>query len=193
MAATTLVGAAVVAPLPAAPTSARSGVFVVGDSLTVGALAPGGLRAKFAGVGYDLTVQARTGRGLEWGLSVLRGARGSLPSTVVVALGTNDVASGRSSRTFGALVDQVMATVGPNRRVVWVNLDLDDTAWASQEARFNRVLRERDAHYANLAVADWDGYLDGHRGWLAADHIHLNARGYRQRAWFYVWQVQAAG
>jgi len=175
------------------PAGAATRVFVVGDSLTVGARDFGGLRSKFANAGYEATVEARTGRGVEWGLSVLRNQGRSLPSTVVVALGTNDVASGRSTPSFGELVDRVMAAVGPNRIVVWVNLDLDDTSWgAAQEARFNRVLRERAGQHDNLAVADWDSYLDGNRSWLAGDRIHLNGRGYRQRAWFYLWQVQAS-
>jgi lysophospholipase L1-like esterase len=168
-----------------------AGVLVVGDSLTVGATDYGGLRSKLEDAGFDATISARSGRGVQSGLSVLQGA-GSLPGAVIVALGTNDVASGRSTKSFAALVDDVMETVGDDRLVLWVNLDLDGTTWgAAQAARFNRVLQEKSWTYGNLAVADWQSFANDHDSWLAADAVHLNGKGYRQRANFYLWQLQA--
>lgn len=179
----------------AVPTSARAkssgdAVLVVGDSLTVGAADFGGLRSKLEEAGYAPTISARTGRGVQWGLSVLQSSGSALPSTVVIALGTNDVASGRSTKSFGAMVDEVMKTVGRDRFVLWVNLDLDATTWgAAQAARFNRVLGEKANKYGNLAIADWQTFAAD--AWLASDFVHLNGKGYRQRANFYLWQLQA--
>lgn len=177
-------------PSSATAKSPGDAVLVVGDSLTVGAADFGGLRTKLQDAGFSPTISARTGRGVQWGLSVLQSAGGDLPSTVVIALGTNDVASGRSTKSFGALVDDVMKTVGGDRFVLWVNLDLDATTWgAEQAARFNRVLREKANTYGNLAVADWQTFAAD--AWLASDFVHLNGKGYRQRANFYLWQLQA--
>jgi lysophospholipase L1-like esterase len=181
--------------LLAAPVTAQAGsgtrVFVVGDSLTVGAADFGGLRGKLEDAGFNPTISARTGRGLEGGLSVLR-SQGSLPHIVVVALGTNDVAYGRSTKSFGALVDDVMEAVGDDRFVLWINLDLDGTSWGAEQAgRFNRVLREKSWKHGNLAVADWSSFVDDHASWMASDDVHLTGTGYRQRANFYLWQLQA--
>lgn len=181
-------------PTPAsAKYSAKSpgdAVLVVGDSLTVGAADFGGLRTKLADAGFSPTISARTGRGVQWGLSVLQSAGGDLPSTVVIALGTNDVASGRTTKSFGTMVDDVMKTVGSDRFVLWINIDLDATTWgAEQAARFNRVLGEKANKYGNLAIADWQTFAAD--AWLASDSVHLNGKGYRQRANFYTWQLQA--
>jgi lysophospholipase L1-like esterase len=179
-------------PTPATAKSSGHAVLVVGDSLTVGAADFGGLRSKLEGAGFAPTISARTGRGVQWGLSVLQSSGGDLPSTVVIALGTNDVASGRSTKSFGALVDDVMKTVGRDRFVLWINLDLDGTTWgAEQAARFNRVLGEKANKYGNLAIADWQTFAADHDAWLASDFVHLNGKGYRQRANFYLWQLQA--
>jgi lysophospholipase L1-like esterase len=179
-------------PTPATARSSGDAVLVVGDSLTVGAADFGGLRSKLEDAGYSPTISARTGRGVQGGLSVLQSSGSALPSTVVIALGTNDVASGRSTKSFGALVDDVMNTVSSDRFVLWVNLDLDATTWgAEQAARFNRVLGEKANKYENLAVADWQTFAADHDAWLASDFVHLNGKGYRQRANFYLWQLQA--
>jgi lysophospholipase L1-like esterase len=179
-------------PTPAVAAASSDAVLVVGDSLTVGAADFGGLRSKLEDAGFAPTISARTGRGVQWGLSVLRSSGNALPSTVVIALGTNDVASGRSTKSFGALVDDVMETVGDDRFVLWVNLDLDATTWgAEQAARFNRVLGEKANQHGNLAVADWQSFAADHDAWMASDFVHLNGKGYRQRANFYTWQLQA--
>lgn len=192
-AAVVVLAASPVALVPASPAAAAPpGVFVVGDSLTVGASQFGGLEDKFVDAGFSPAVQARTGRGVPWGLSVLQAQGRALPGTVVVALGTNDVAAGRSVQSFADHVDAIMSTVGPTRQVLWLNLDMQGPPWGAQAARFNRVLAERTGRYPNLAVADWNSYVDANRSWVVSDGIHLNGRGYRQRAWFMLWQVQAA-
>lgn len=192
-AAATLVLTALAAPRsPASAVRPTTAVFVVGDSLTVGASEFGGLSDKFADAGYRISVVARQGQGVKWGLSTLQNTGRSLPAVVVVGLGTNDVASGRSVESFGEYVDAIMDTVGDDRTVVWMNLDMQGPPWGSQAARYNRLLLERTGRHSNLEVADWNGYVDQNRTWVVSDNIHLNAKGYRQRAWFSLWQVQAA-
>jgi hypothetical protein len=157
-------------------------VFVVGDSLTVGVepwLADA-VRAR----GWRLAgVDARVGRTVPEGLAVLakRARTGALPSTVIVALGTNNL--GASDTDIETWVSTARRIVGDERQVGWVNIsvappraeraDEIDTALAASARRWN------------VQVLDWSGWTRRNRITNKADGIHYEDGVYRLRALFY--------
>lgn len=180
--------AAQAAPLPPPPAiCGEKRVFIVGDSLTVGAVYFGGMETLLAGQRYRQRISARTGRSTAGGVSVLRAEvdAGRLEPLVMVALGTNDITAGRSAATFASNVDSVMSTVGRTRIVVWVNMA---TANTLANAAYNRVLVAKSATYPNLFVLDWNA--TGNARYLTGDGIHYSSTGYRNRAIFSVDRLQ---
>jgi lysophospholipase L1-like esterase len=183
----------VVAPAAARPVSAQhvalsqprvvsTRAFVVGDSLTVGTepWLPAALRNR----GWTLSgVNARVGRGVPEGLDVLRRRASRLPSTVVVALGTNNLPSTKSdfTRWLRAARDIVGA-----RTLVWVNLCLNDTGrpWLRHYHRINTWLADLAPRF-RIRVADWCGFATSHHIAPGPDGIHYSPTAYRQRAAYY--------
>lgn len=157
-------------------------VFVVGDSLTVGTEPY--LRTDVRHRGWRLTgVDARIGRPVAEGLQVLRARRSSLPGTVLIALGTNDLGAGRS--TVASWLRSARKILG-HRRVIWVNLCLaagGDPRLASYRA-LNALLDKLAPRYG-VQVANWCAYAHAHHVQPGPDHIHYTSAGYRQRASFY--------
>jgi lysophospholipase L1-like esterase len=122
--------------------------------------------------GRSVEIDGKIARTATDGLAIAAARRASLPPTVVVALGTNDV---ESSDQFTAVIDEMMALLG-HRRVVWVNV-------ASPTGQpFNRDLDAARGHYPNLEVLDWASLMAAHPEDLLADHIHCTQAGYQLRA-----------
>jgi lysophospholipase L1-like esterase len=159
-----------------APTHATGPVYVLGDSLTLGMVPY--LPPLLPGRRVD--IDGKIGRTATDGLAIVATRRASLPPTVVVALGTNDV---ESSDQFAAVIDQIMALLG-NRRVIWVNI-------ASPTARpFNRDLAAARARFRNLELIDWASLMAAHPEDLVFDHIHCTPAGYQLRAAVTAWALQ---
>lgn len=166
-----------VAPRPPTPSA-----FVVGDSLTVGS--EPWLDRALLDRGWDLSgVDARVGRGVDEGLTVLRKQSGTLPGTVVVALGTNNLNAG--SDTVRRWLRAARDIVG-TRRLVWVNTCLDDSPAARYRAsqRVNAAL-DRYAGRYGVEVADWCAYAAARDITTVRDGVHYSAAAYRVRARFY--------
>lgn len=157
--------------------------FVIGDSLTVGAAAYGGLLGHLSRAGFDALVDAKVGRFTSAGAQILasREASGRLESLVLVALGTNDVYNTIDAARLDLIIDRAMAATGPHRTVVWVNLHLRSTVRATA---FNTALLRAAERHGNLIVADWQA--DPASRTLASDGVHLTTAGYRERARFMV-------
>lgn len=158
-------------------------VFVVGDSLTVGAAAFGGLLTRATEVGFVALVDARVARFTVVGAQTLgsRAATGQLEPLVMVALGTNDVFNAVNGPRLDALIDQTMRAIGPARTVVWVNLRLR-AGWRSDA--FNAALARAAARYGNLIIANWHAHPSSTA--FASDGVHLTIAGYRARAEFMI-------
>ena len=184
-------GHAVLAPGTVARTQMRAATvakpvprraFVVGDSLTVGT--EPWLASALHQQHWTLTgVNARVGRPVQEGLAVLRAHAKTLPATVVVALGTNDLGAG--PRTVAGWLRTSRAIVG-NRRLIWVNLCLNAVV-APRLSGFrliNASLTRYAARYG-VQVADWCAYATRHRLRNGPDGIHYGPVAYRQRALFY--------
>jgi hypothetical protein len=170
------------ATAPAEAAAAVEEVFVVGDSLTVG-VEPW-LAGDMASHGVRLVgVDARVSRPVDEGLAVLRSAGERLPSTVVVALGTNNLSATRTQiegwlRTARQLVG--------DRRLIWVNLsvDLDKAPHLDRFEQINAAIAAAAPRYG-IEVADWDRWSADYGVTTRPDGIHYEDRAYRLRAWFY--------
>lgn len=163
-------------------------VFIVGDSLTVGADYFGQLGSLLTNAGYLPRINAIESRFTSAGATILRdeALAGRLEQVVMVALGTNDAAAGYSAASFAGNVDKVMTAVGPGRIVLWVNLQLKSTTTRpyldAATINFNAVLTTKASEYSNLRIADWEATPN--RIYLSSDGIHYSTTGYKNRAVF---------
>lgn len=167
----------------AGPVRGPRAVLVVGDSLTVGA--EPWLESAVTARGWTLMgVDARVGRGVPEGLSVLRSDIGSLPNgTVVLALGTNSL--GSTAGQVAGWLRSARQIVG-SRRLVWVNLCLDGPpgTWLGSYRQINQWLAEY-APYYGVQVADWCSFATRYGIRPGPDGIHYASAAYQERAAFY--------
>jgi len=167
-------------------------VLVLGDSLTRDsqALSARGMRAS----GWTPTFRCWGSKRLDWGIAQVRRAKslGQLPGFVVVALGTNDI-SWETPPTTQRRVRILLDAIGKRRQVLWVDLDVDHSAFSSSRAQwFNRMIREVADDRANVTVVPWRrvaraasaGRFDG---------IHYGPGGFRLRAQTVVKALNKAG
>jgi len=147
-----------VAPSLPSPVSIMPGTDVlgVGDSIMLGASSA--LSQQFPGIAID----ARVGRQFSEGVQIVKAleARGTIPGTVIVHLGTNGPVS-------TALCDEMMNLLA-GKRVVLVNLHVP----RSWEAQNNEVLNACAARHG-ATVVDWHTDAVG----LAPDGYHLGGSG----------------
>ena len=150
----------------------RGTATLVGDSLNVGVerYLPGALP------GWRIVANDRVGRSTPEGIAELEAGRPRLSSHVVVSLGTNDPPAAVAA--FRADVARLLELVGPNRCVIWATIWRDG---APNDA-FNGVLRDAADVNRRLRLVEWAEMARAHPGWLAADRLHGNERGYRERA-----------
>lgn len=167
--------------LPAALPAAD--VAVVGDSLTLsaqqeitdtlGRLGLGVVRVD-GQVSRRMTSATDTIRS---GLSVVQEiAAQSNPQVWVIALGTNDVASGVSADSLRRSVQQVLDAIPPGALVVWVDTWIRDELDAVVAG--NRIIREVVGARPNSVVADFFSYGDD-EGIVGSDGVHLTTTGRR--------------
>jgi hypothetical protein len=105
------------------------------------------------------------------GAAILSAMRARLPHVVIVHLGTN-------AGIDDADIDTIMRILGPDRRVIWVTLQLrNDYNRYRYEDSSNQALREVVLRYPNVRVADWNAWTETHRGLVGGDGIHLTHPG----------------
>lgn len=154
----------VVRGLPTADSPFRPPPLAVGDSIMLGAF--DSLRAR----GFEVDV--RGCRQMSEGLSVLRTRKRSLPSFVVVALGTN----------WTVTLDQVrqaLRIVGRERVLGLVTPREVGGVRSSDQA----VMREAGQRWPNrVRVIDWVRRSVGHSDWFYSDGLHLTPKGARAMA-----------
>ncbi len=140
------------------------GVSAIGDSVMVGA--GGWLAATLAGIDIDAAVGRQVSQAV--GILQQRVAEGTLARTVVLQLGNN------GTFTDGQF-DQLMAAIGPERRVFFINLHVPRD-WQDTN---NNVIAAGVARHANAALIDWHAVVAGHDELFAADGVHVGASGAR--------------
>jgi len=155
-----------------AATASRGTVTLLGDSLNVGVerYLPDALP------GWKVVANDRVGRSTPEGIAELEAGRPQLSSHVVVSLGTNDPPAAVAA--FRADVARVLALVGPNRCVVWATIWRDG---APNDA-FNTVLRDAAEANRRVRLVEWAEMARTQPELLAADGLHGNEDGYRERA-----------
>jgi hypothetical protein len=149
----------------AAPLAQVSGqsVTAVGDSVMVAATPA--LDQALPGIYID----AMVGRQFSTGLAVIAQlkAEGQLRSIVVVGLGTNGTVTSDE-------ISQLLAEIGPNRRLVLVNT-FEDRSW---EQEVNSTLAAAaTAHPTSVLLADWYDTIDHQTNLLWPDGIHPQPAG----------------
>lgn len=147
----------------AAPDEGADAPLVVGDSVTVGAMK--GLVAS----GFE--VDARICRPIAEGLGVLAARRraGTLPTTVVVALGSNGTVTTRDVR-------RALRTLGRGRLLGLVTPRETGGAQSADQRTVRAAGRRWERR---VRVLDWARHSGGHPRWLAPDGLHLAAPGAR--------------
>lgn len=144
------------------------GIFVEGDSLTVGA--SDAIKANLSAEFRTITVDAEVGRSTPTGIARLNA--GEAANVWVVALGTNDDPNPKTMRRY---VKTVLARAGA-RPVLWVSV------WRSSAyTKMNRMFSRLDAKSAQLSVLRWDLFIAANPQYLAGDGIHLTSAGYAVR------------
>jgi hypothetical protein len=142
-------------------------VRVVGDSLTVGAKSFWNSVAQ--PIATVVSVDARSGRPTREGLQILKSSPLEPGETLVFALGTNDT---NRYETFKDLIDDVMAEVGPDNKVVW------PTVWRRGAlTEINRALWDSMKVYPNLFVIEWTAELIAHPEYIENDDVHYFKAG----------------
>ena len=177
------------APRPAPRAKVRAQVFVVGDSLTIGAR-PWIARDLRRRGGRLVGVDAGVGWHVEDGLVVLRRMGDALPGTVMVALGTNDLLSSR--REVERWLRTARQLVG-DRRLIWVNLRCNarHSRLLARYPLINAALEAAAPRY-DVEIADWDAWAGERRVRTLPDGVHYSSAAYRLRASFYAEVATAA-
>ena len=148
---------------PAADPTITKQVTLVGESVSLGAA-----RVLQAYYGDAIQIDAVEGRSFEDDVRLIEGlaAQGRLTPWVIVHIGNNGAAPA------GAL-DRVVAAVGPDRRLVLVNVSVP-RRWEEQvNGEIARVVDQQP----NAVLADWWRLTHQEEGLLVDDGVHLTRKG----------------
>jgi hypothetical protein len=138
-------------------------VYVLGDSVTLGAQAtiPPALD------GWEVTFDARQNRRVEEGAAIVEGLGGRMGRVFVVHLCTN-----WGGGNYRATADRIMGALHDVQRVVWVTC----TPWNRGVGGANAVIRDLPNTYPQVVVAHWDA-ISGSGGFTYSDGLHLRPGG----------------
>lgn len=117
----------------------------------------------------NMYVDAKVGRQVREAIPVLQSLAqsGKLADTVLLSEGTNGPYSEQE-------LDQIMAIVGKERKLYWINVHVPTRRWQDQ---VNNDLKTATKKYPNLKVIDWYTYSNDHPEWFYDDNVHPNPEG----------------
>jgi len=177
-------GGAPVAPTSAATSSAREGVLLIGDSLTVGVRDMGDMQPKLGNV--PLTIDAKGGISLKEGMRRYDAhkAAGELPRVVEIGLFTNN-----SPNQINELKTAIEKTVADARarggRVVWATIVRPNSGGKSYD-EVNQLIRSMAQNNSDvMGLVDWQAMVAAKPGLVGSDHVHSGKSGYQVRAQAY--------
>lgn len=109
------------------PCSVPRRALLIGDSLV--ARSTGSYKTAFAARGWSVGIVAHGGKPTQWGAYQVRtrGANPRMPSTIVIALGTNDTRDAAQAAGMQATIEAIADLAGPTRTVLWVDVALSQT------------------------------------------------------------------
>lgn len=179
------------APSPSNPSRALKSAYILGDSLTYKARKFMADALAEQGWSSNPATDSRIGRMVGEGLQVLAKESG-LPQTVLIALGTNNWLA--SSREAAEWIREARSIVGPDRDLIWVNIDMvgerfsnfsnvNAGLWTGAEAD-NRSQRKANAA-GRTYIADWYGYASDNRIRHSRDGVHYKSGASKKRMDFY--------
>jgi lysophospholipase L1-like esterase len=170
---------------PGEPNSGTPGdgrrVLVLGDSLTRDSQEP--MTKYLAESGWTPTFRCWGSKRLDWGLDQVKRAKqlNQLPEYVIVALGTNDI-SWEQPATTERRVNTMLDRLGPDRQVLWVDLDIAYSTFSMTRADwFNKMIRQVAKDRSNLKVVPWEKIARQENA-ARFDGIHYGTSGYKLRA-----------
>lgn len=156
-------------------------MLVLGDSLTRDSQEP--MTKYLAESGWTPTFRCWGSKRLDWGLDQVKRAkqRNQLPEYVIVALGTNDI-SWEQPATTERRVNTMLDRLGPDRQVLWVDLDIAYSTFSMTRADwFNKMIRQVAKDRPNLKVVPWEKIARQENA-ARFDGIHYGTSGYKLRA-----------
>ncbi|HRW39533.1 MAG: hypothetical protein KDB04_02620 [Acidimicrobiales bacterium] len=156
-------------------------VYVIGDSLTMGAVAQGLGEATNDGA-TTWRVDAAAGLGTNQATALVDGYDLGGYELVIVALGTNDYLD--SAGMYGVRIDRMMTALRGHPRVRWVNVDAGTSKLQPAAAGVDAALAAAPARHNNLRILDWDAHfraLPDASSMRSGDGVHYTAAGYRVR------------
>lgn len=163
---------------PGAATPGDGTLVVIGDSLAVG-MQP---TLPAAMPGWDVRIDARTGRPLAEGMSRLAATQLPRGAVLAISLFTND--DPRNTGPLRAAVQQSLGRVGPRGCVVWATIQrppLDGVGYGAA----NTVLRDLARRDGRLRLVPWAEQMAAHPELLRPDGVHPTPEGYRLRSQLY--------
>lgn len=165
-------------------TRGRGSIAIVGDSLTYSYITDLPTRLREQGWG-PFAIEARSTRKTlvttslaTSGLEAVRRIRatGFEPRVWIIALGTNDmIAAYRTPGLAASTIDGMMAELGQQAKVVWVNTYSKFNPSAT--TAFNAALEAARPRHSNLVTSDWYSLVVQHPGWIVDDGIHTTLTG----------------
>jgi len=166
-------------PIDRIPTS----VTMVGDSIS--AMSQVALEDVLEGMGFEtVTINAEPSRRIQVGkkkptngLDIITYIEGSGPPEMwVIELGTNDAGLYATDEEYQGLIDSVLAVIGDDVPLVWVNTYRDDHIDGC--IQFNGLLRDTLEDRGNATVADWyQQCVTRASAILTDDGVHPNKAG----------------
>ena len=156
-------------------------VYVLGDSLTVGAAGQGLGRTTNDGA-TTWTIDAASGLTTHDATAIAAGRDLRSYELVIVALGTNDYLD--SAAMYGVRIDRMLAALRDHPRVRWSNVDAHTAKLQPAAAGVNAALAAGPARHPTLRILDWHAHVGGRPdadALRAADGVHYTAAGYRVR------------
>jgi hypothetical protein len=156
-------------------------------------------KAKIGPYRVDLNLARSISRDGKWrpsAITAVREARaaGFDPPSYVIALGFPDILGGNMDKRFlkdptgttVSMLEPLMAEIGPDRTVGFLNLYGTYSSKSSRAKQFNIGLKAAAERWPNLVIIDWASLARRNRWWHKVDGFHYGYRGSIERQRFVV-------